>query len=80
MSQTANEVYVHALTQEGHDLVMVSVQGAKDKCRRWEGSILSLTGKTEGYPTLAFAKATNEVFHPRCRHTLVFYSKDMDVI
>lgn len=80
MSNTANEVYVNTLTAEGHDLVKVSVQGAKDDCRKWEGKVLSLTGKTKGYPTLAEAKASNEVLHPRCRHSLVFYDPEIEGI
>lgn len=80
MSQTANEVYTNTLTAEGHDLVKVSVQGAKDACRKWEGKVLSLTGKTKGYKTLAEAKASNEVLHPRCRHTLVFYDPEIEKV
>lgn len=80
MSQAANDCYMNTLTNEGHDLVQVSPNGAKDACRKWEGKVLSITGKTEGYPTLAEAKATNEIFHPRCRHTLVAYNPEMEAI
>ncbi len=39
---------------------------------RGKGEILSLTGKTPGYPTLEEAK-TAGLFHPNC------YSKDTEV-
>jgi|GEM_PF-875965 len=58
---TANRLLEH-----GHDLVKVSTHiGACEKCRPWEGKILSLSGKTEGYPTLQEAKDAG-LFHPRC--------------
>lgn len=60
---TANRLLEH-----GHDLVKVSShRGACDKCKPWEGKILSLTGRTEGYPTLQEARDQG-LFHPRCRH------------
>lgn len=54
----------------GMDLAVISSHGAKDKCRNWEGVVVSLSGKTEGYPSLADVKATNEIFHPNCEHKL----------
>ena len=56
------------LAEQGHDLVKVSShRGACPLCIPWQGEILSITGKTEGYPTLEEAK-TAGLFHPRCRH------------
>lgn len=78
MAQTANDCYVNTLANEGHDLVRVSKQGARDACRNWEGKVLSISGATAGYPTLAEAKSTNEIFHPRCRHTVIAYHPDID--
>ena len=57
------------LLETGHDLVKVSTHGgACEKCIPWEGEIISLTGKTPGYPTLDEAKSMG-LFHPNCRHT-----------
>lgn len=68
---TANRLLEH-----GHDLVKVSThRGACEKCAPWQGKILSLTGKTEGYPTLEEARAGG-LFHPRCRHA---YSLHIDL-
>lgn len=54
--------------EHGHDLIKISThRGACEKCQPWEGKILSLTGKTEGYPTLNEAKEAG-LFHPNCRH------------
>lgn len=61
------------LLENGHDLIKVSSHaGACPLCVPWEGQILSLTGKTPGYPTLEEAK-TAGLFHPNC------YSKDTEV-
>jgi len=61
------------LAEQGHDLVKVSShRGACELCRPWQGKILSLTGKTEGYPTLEEAKAAG-LFHPNCRHAYGLY-------
>ena len=59
------------LMEAGHDLVEVSSHGADDdECGPWEGEILSLTGETDGYPTVADAIATG-LFHPNCKHALL---------
>jgi hypothetical protein len=64
------------LVEQGHDLVKVSThRGACPLCLPWQGKILSITGKTEGYPTLEEAKAA-KLFHPRCRHA---YSLSIDL-
>ncbi len=61
------------LVEQGHDLVKVSThRGACELCRPFEGKILSITGKTPGYPTLEEAKAA-KLFHPRCRHAYGLY-------
>jgi len=56
------------ILENGGDLIKISDHaGECELCRPWEGKILSLTGKTKGYPTLEEAKAAG-LFHPRCRH------------
>lgn len=61
------------LLENGHDLVKVSKHaGACDLCVPWQGKILSLTGKTEGYPTLEEAEAEG-LFHPNCKHAYGLY-------
>ena len=64
------------LVEQGHDLVKVSThRGACELCQPWQGKILSITGKTKGYPTLEEAKAA-KLFHPNCRHA---YSLSIDL-
>lgn len=54
------------LVEHGHDLVKVSTHaGACKLCVPWEEKVLSITGKTEGYPTLTEAKDAG-LFHPNC--------------
>ena len=61
------------LVEQGHDLVKVSTHwGACELCQPWQGKILSITGKTKGYPTLEEAKAAG-LFHPNCRHAYGLY-------
>ncbi len=56
------------LLEYGHDLVKVSTHSRPcEMCEPWQGRVLSLTGKTEGYPTLDEARARG-LFHPNCRH------------
>lgn len=61
------------LVEQGHDLVKVSThRGACELCQPWQGKILSITGKTKGYPTLEEARAAG-LFHPNCRHAYGLY-------
>jgi len=61
------------LVEQGHDLIKVSThRGACPLCEPWQGKVLSITGKTKGYPTLEDAKAA-KLFHPRCRHAYGLY-------
>lgn len=65
---TANRIL-----ETGHDLVIVSTHANPcDKCRPWQGKVLSLTGATEGYPTLQEAKDAG-LFHPNCEHSYGLY-------
>lgn len=56
--------------EEGMDLAIISDHSADDACSKWEGVIISMSGETEGYPSYAEARASNQVFHPNCEHTL----------
>lgn len=61
------------LVEQGHDLVKISTHlGSCEKCQPWQGKVLSITGKTKGYPTLEEAKADG-LFHPNCRHAYGLY-------
>lgn len=71
LTGTANRLLEH-----GYDLVVVSSHaGSCAKCAPWQGRVLSLTGKTPGYPTLEEAREAG-LFHPNCRHT---YSLHIDL-
>jgi hypothetical protein len=57
--------------QNGVDVVKVVDNGSTHTvCRAWEGELLSLTGATEGLPTVAEARAAG-LFHPNCTHRYV---------
>jgi hypothetical protein len=66
------------ILETGHDLVKIDViPTVCPICSRWAGKIISLTGKTEGYPTMEDAKADG-MFHPRCRHSFSIWIPGME--
>lgn len=65
--------------EDGYDLAVVSSHGAKDKCRKYEGMIISMNGETAGYPTYQELRRSNEIFHPNCKHT-IFPIRDESVL
>lgn len=64
----------------GSDLVRVSRGGDPmcHGCSPWEGVILSISGKTDGFPTYEQAKEAG-CFHPNCVHTCEYVDEDIDV-
>lgn len=50
------------------DLAQIPIHNALDECREFEGLVISMTGVTEGYRSYEELKATNKIFHPRCKH------------
>ncbi|MDD4483952.1 MAG: hypothetical protein PHD55_06265 [Methanoregula sp.] len=60
------------LLEHDHDLAEIIGGIGKntcDICRAWDGRVVSLTGKTSGYPTLDEARDAG-VFHPMCTHNI----------
>lgn len=66
----AEGVRTFAEEHNEHDLAIISSHGAKDSCRHFEGMIVSLSGKTKGYRTLAELKGSSLIFHPNCQHSV----------
>lgn len=55
--------------EHGEDLVRVSNHSTQcELCAPWEDEVLSITGKTQGYPTVNDAMAAG-LFHPNCQHS-----------
>ena len=68
--EARNRGLANRAAENGYDLVQVSNnQTTHQECRVWEGKILSLTGKTPGYPTVAQAEEAG-LFHPNCKHAI----------
>ena len=75
--EARNQGLANKMLQYGYDLVQISNHGTDHKeCARWEGKILSVTGQTPGYPTLAEAQAAG-LFHPRCEHAMNVINLDL---
>lgn len=50
----------------------ISRHNASDPCSKWEDRIVKLDPDAQGdFPTLDEARATREVFHPRCGHIIL---------
>lgn len=61
------------LDESGRDLVIVSNAPQEcSVCRPWEGKVLSITGATQGYPTVARARGEG-LLHANCRHNLTAF-------
>lgn len=66
MREVTNMGLVTRLQREGYDLVQVSSHPNDcEMCSPWDGKVLSITGRTPGYPTVDDATATG-LFHPNC--------------
>jgi len=71
--QAAIQGHIDRLIENDMDLVIVSDAPEEcPLCAPWEGRVLSLTGRTPGYPTVDQARAAG-LFHPNCRHSLGAY-------
>lgn len=71
--QAAVQGHIDRLIENDRDLVIVSDAPEEcPLCAPWESRVLSLTGRTPGYPTVDQAMATG-LFHPNCRHSLGAY-------
>jgi hypothetical protein len=72
-SHAALQGHIDRQVELGYDLVKVSSHNASCPiCAPWAGKILSITGKTKGYPTIEEAKLAG-LFHPNCKHTVYAY-------
>lgn len=68
MMEARNSGVSNKMIANGYDLVEITRgMSSHQACRKWEGRVVSLTGKTKGYPTLEDARKDG-VFHPRCQH------------
>lgn len=68
LMEARNTGVANKMLQNGYDLVEITGgNSTHSACAKWEYKIVSLTGKTPGYPTLADAKADG-IFHPNCQH------------
>jgi len=74
----ASAVVSQAL-EMGHDLLKISSHSNESPmCSRWSGQVVSITGKTPGYPRLSDALFSGDykkggIFHRYCRHSLTVY-------
>lgn len=66
--------YIEGATFEsnkrGVDLGIITSHGAKDSCSIYEGAIVSLSGRTDGYPSYEELRGTGLIFHPNCIHSI----------
>lgn len=64
----------------GRDLVVISDHPSEcDRCRPWEGRILSLSGNDPNHPALSTA-ISDGLFHPNCEHSMTGYIQGLTKI
>lgn len=65
--------HMNRLYENGYDLVIVSDSPEEcPLCRPWEGRVLSISGRTRGYPSVDEAIGAG-MFHPNCTHRFGIY-------
>lgn len=68
--EARNRGLANRMVENDYDLVQVSNHATTHlACAVWEGKVLSVTGNTPGYPTVAEAEAAG-LFHPNCKHAI----------
>ncbi len=75
-----NDCLVDNVAREtGSDLMRISTGGDPScaGCFPWEGCIISVSGKTKGFPTYEDAR-NGGCFHPNCVHTLEYVDEVAD--
>ena len=77
-AQAALQGHLDRQNEVGEDLVKVSSIGTTCPiCQRWQGVVLSVSGKHPKYHGLEEAKAAG-LFHPNCKHTYGLYIEELD--
>ena len=75
--EARNQGLANRMLASGYDLVQVTNHRSEHPaCAFWEGKILSLTGKTPGYPTLQMAIEAG-LFHPNCQHAVNVFHPEL---
>ena len=75
--EARNQGLANRMLEAGQDLVQVSNHNSSHReCAVWEGKILSVTGRTAGYPTVEDAR-TAGLFHPNCQHAINVINLDL---
>lgn len=78
LMQVHNAATWNEFAEHGEDLIQISYHTPTcEMCAPWNGKVLSLTGKTPGYPTLAEAEGAG-LFHPNCRHASSLFLEGVD--
>ena len=73
IERATREGYTDTMQEYGFDLAIISDHyGACPVCEAWQGVVVSVSGNTPGYHSLADAEAAG-VFHPRCLHDISTY-------
>ena len=73
IERATREGYTDTMQAYGYDLCQISDHyGACPVCEAWQGVVISVSGMTSGYPSMADAEAAG-VFHPNCLHDIDVY-------
>ena len=77
-ANAARQGHFDRQVEVGEDLVKVSSIGTTCPiCQRWQGVVLSISGKHPKYHSIEEAKAAG-LFHPNCKHTYSLFVEELD--
>lgn len=81
LAALARAQQIKTLVENGRDLARVSDESADscDACAEWSGKIVSLTGATEEYPTLAKAKSEGLSCVIQKLDNLIHFARDINI-
>jgi len=78
LQRVSSEAFTDTLVENGFDLARISDDGDPcHLCLPWRGVIVSITGSTKGFPTLATARDAGWQ-HPNCMCRLEYLDEDLD--
>lgn len=75
------QAHVYGTAQQGHEmgyhLFIISSHNALDACSHWEGKIITVGESIDGYHSYEELAASNEIFHPNCKHHITPIADDI---
>lgn len=62
--------YIYAMTADGLDLAQINPCSGDTRCSKYDGVILSVSGKNENYQSFDSLMSSKDIWHPNCAHLI----------